>query len=207
MVIPNRISRDKRIQQDGIFHIPLVLFTLILALTGFGLWGSMQGWRNKVGIQLRLNQCVGEAALELRDCLDSIAGNNHRMHVTRAAIATAILAQPEAVPGLQSLLQVLKASQEVQRYRWRMRQIQWGVRRGCGGGDLPYPLPGIKVFRPPPDPLGESPLEWDEQKSQSFYLQLIHLPRISTARVEGGSIGNLLESKKWKASWSTPQRP
>ena len=190
---------------EGFLQIPLGMALIILFILGFGVWGLLRNWRFITETQLRLDQCVGKMAFEYRDTLNSLAATNQRIHQLRAAIAASTLAAPGITAGLQAGLKGLVLKQELELRLWEFKGAQWLI-KSCGkSGDFPFPLPKLQGVRPPMDAIGEQALEKYVQDPSSFRIQVFHSSRASAAQVKGGSIGSLVEVKKWKAEWVAPE--
>jgi hypothetical protein len=189
-----------KIDEQGVLHVPLAMFTTLAVLTGLGLWGLLHHWKYLTRTQLRLDQCTGETALELKTKLTEISSANDRIKELRIAEAATTLS-PEASAGLRALVEAEALRQEELRASWIVRQGTWSLRSGCGSpGDQTAPLPGLSWHRVVPDTLGEKPLRLEELPS-SFHFELKHSPRGSAAEVfRGGS-----HESNWYARWIAPR--
>lgn len=181
-------------------------------------------FRSQVETQARLDRCVREQALDLRDSQRQIAQINIQMDVLRKSklaiigvgavvtIATAGMAAPaagslgyDAWKGVDVLLKIEVARQEIIHAKHLWRFLRWETRQGCdsqGGlwGDLSplHPLyPSFSWKRPPKDWLGLRPLEWKGPKTMHLVLQSNH--RVSHARIE---LEHENKSKSWTAYWA-----
>lgn len=187
----------------GALTVPLLVMLLTSTIFGLGTLGLMRHWRELTELQLRLDSCVGQTALDLRRMQSAIESSNRRIRALRAAQATASLAgQP---PGsLTPLLEIEVAKQELELLHWRFRQAQWLFKRGCDGDqDLPLPLPSLSWHRDLPDMLGPQTLKWLPGTSPVLRLQLTHLPRAAAASVVQ-TTGGWTGGNSWKASWTIP---
>lgn len=192
------VIRDER----GTLQVPMILVILILGATILGTWGFLHHWKNLARLQLRLDRCAGEAALELRDTLNSLDSSNREIDYLRAAISTAGSLNPYARATLQTLLSAEVIRQEITLNKWRVRQAVWITKRGCGGSrDLARPLPSLTLVRDPPDATGPQRLRWAEGKPESFRISVSHSPRHGAAKIKGGS-QNAFEFEKWTAQWA-----
>lgn len=191
--------RDER----GVLQIPLMIAMGIIAITGLMTWGILRLWRHHAETQLRLDQCVGHTALELKERLKSIDSSNLIIKGLREAIAAAQASlHPELIPPLQEALEGEVFEQEAVQAKWDFAQASWIARRGCDGksGDLGIPLPSMQWMRPPPDLLGQRPLVWTGSHPADLRIQLIHLPRAAAARVSERT-----DTKgDWHAKWTVP---
>jgi hypothetical protein len=191
----------ERIYEDeqGVLTVPLLVLLLASTLLGLGTLGLMRHWRHLTELQLRLDRCVGNAALDLKKTLERIEAGNSRLRALRAAQVAATLV--EAAGSLVPLMEAEVAHQQLELLRWQARQAEWLALRGCDGkADLPAPLPSMSWSRPPPDLIGPQLLSWSSGERR-LALELYHSPRAAAAVVEaGGSLG----SDSWKASWSFP---
>ncbi|HLD98802.1 MAG TPA: hypothetical protein VJB59_01000 [Bdellovibrionota bacterium] len=196
-------SRPYRLGERGSLHVPLLIATLLLSTTGFGIWGVMRSWQNIMKLQLRLDRCVGEAALEFRDRLKLIESANTRIKALRIALAAATI-KPILKPPLKVALTIEVARQDYQIARWKFKQADWLLKRGCGKpGDFARPLPAFQYTRFPPDPIGQQPLSWPGEYPNVFRFQAAHLPRVSAAQVYSPQKGGNFNGK-FSAHWATP---
>jgi hypothetical protein len=200
------MTRDCR----GSLSLPLLLVFLAAVSAGFGFLGLLRHWRGLVTRQLELDRCVGLAAQALRSELNGLGRLNSLIIANRAALAAATLA-PEARPPLQAALKAETLAQEVLRRSWSARRLEWQL-RGCAGSHRVPPLPELPLERPPPDPLGERPLEWSANAPASYRIRISYPPRAAAAEVipygkrpEGRPRG--AEIGKWQALWSDPRGP
>jgi hypothetical protein len=193
-----RFPRDER----GIFHLPLTLALLILCGSGFGIWGSQRQWKKDVELQLGLDRCVGEAALELAGLMNSLAHSNRRIEVNRAAIEAAKGFPPVVVP-LEAALLVQFGIQEAQRFRWKAKTLQWRVPGFCARSQYAK-LPDLPLTRDLPDAIGPQALRWDRIPGAQLELQILagRTPRHSAAKVEGKTGDAYFTG--WKANWMRP---
>ncbi len=164
--------------------------------------------------QLRLDQCIGKKAWELRDTLKLLSQRNQEIQKLRIAIQAAYL-QPELIPPLETALMGVVAHQEFTLLNWQKNQIQWLATKGCGRkGDYPIPLPSLHFLRKPPDRLGPHPLQWKGSFPTAFHLQAGHPPRYAAAKVTStqnklnGDINfdPIFQDSSWKTHWTTPQK-
>ncbi len=187
----------------GSFHLPLCWFVFTFVMVGFGVLGFLRNWRKLVETQLRLNQCVGEVALELRETLNLLGDSNQKINSLRLAIPAARI-QPYLLTSLEVALAQIVASQEVLLFRWEIQKRKWFSLQGCGyPGDWAIPLPELSLRRNPPDSIGSQPLQWLGEEPSEFYLQIVHRSRGAAAQVERGSLDK--KNKKWSATWTNLQ--
>ena len=203
-----RSGRLVRRNTRGALSLPLLLALLAASFMGFGTWGLMRHWRKLTELQLRLDRCVGDTALELKGALNRIESENRQIQAIRAAIAAGSLAGG-AGQAMKPALEFEVARQEFELLRWRMRQAQWLMRRGCDEEpDLPRPLPEMSWFRPPPDMIGSQPLEWMGKGERRLKVEIRHSPRAASALVESGAgswaTGEFIGGSNWKATWTAP---
>lgn len=198
---PNRPKCD----EQGIFHLPLLLSSLIIATTGLALWGMLHHWKGLAQTQLRLDRCTGEAALELKGKLERIRETNTQMIGLRTAEMAAPL--PPAKAALQAAVDAAAFYQEALRTQWTLKQSRWLLTSGCeSSGDRSAPLPTLSWTRKPPDSLGAFPLDMNGLP-RSFYFAAMHPPRSSAAEVfSGGTFGGENDpiSNPWHARWIAP---
>src|SRR4051812_19040280 len=102
----------------GQVMLPMALALAVLALASFGVWGVLRHWRHLVETQLRLDRCVGETALRLRDTVRRVESSNREMRILRESIAAALLTlNTEAIPPLRLALEAELSRQELGRAR------------------------------------------------------------------------------------------
>jgi hypothetical protein len=186
--------------ENGFFHISLSLFTAISVITGFSLWGLLHQWKGIMDTQLRLDHCTGETALDLKSKLSKVAQVNDQIENVRATIKVAMAtpASAEAVPPLQLALHGLIIAQDGVQTSWNLKEVSWIARGGCGQTkDFALPLPILDWERPPPDEVGEMPVDMDSLPDD-FRIEAYHLPRKSAALVERN------ENENWFAHWTVP---
>ena len=195
---------DRRGQKErGSLHIPLLLGLLALSTAGFGTWGFLRNWRHLMETQLRLDRCVGQAAQEFRDRMNSLESDNLKIKALRASAGAA--PHPAAKAALIAATATLVIKQDVERGIWTAAQLKWVVKRGCGErGDWGFPLPGMGWIRRPPDPSGPQPLGWTGMP-EVFRFEARHGSRSAAATVTGGTQGGQERGKKRIASWAQPR--
>ena len=200
---------NSRLGMGGSLQVPLLMAILVVTLSGFGVWGYLRHWRFLVQTQLRLDQCIGKAALEFKDKLNTLIQLNGQMVALRAAVAVAEVSEPAAVPPLKLALGILVHQQDGMIALWRLKKLQWLTSRGCGRSDFPLPLPDFEYLRGPPDSLGPQVLSWRGEMPSSFHFQINHSPRAAAARVRRSSNEESVEafivSGHWNAVWSAPR--
>lgn len=192
----------------GFIQIPLLLFTLAITSGALGTWGLLRRWRHLAETQLRLDQCTARTALDFKEAMEKISGDNLRIRALRAEIVAASLA-PEALPALHTLLNAQVAVQEARLARWKIKSALWLSRRSCGdSGDHPLPLPSMEWIRNPPDGIGPQELHWAGILPAEFRIEIGHPPRRAAARVfqgTGTKGGLLVQSSHWQAEWTAPK--
>jgi hypothetical protein len=194
--------KDRR----GFLQLPLALLMGIAVITGFSFWALLHQWKGLVDTQLRLDKCTGQIALNMKSDLGKLKSTNTTMLALRASIATAmsVPGAQETVPPLQASLHLVYASQEALRVKWDLKAIQWVMTGGCGvSQDKALPFSPLSWDRPPPDTLGENPIDL-ESLPDEFHFEAEHLPRRSAAVVERSDKDNdENENGNWKAHWAT----
>jgi hypothetical protein len=195
----------RRLDERGALGAPLLLSLLAICFMGFGTWGILRHWRHAVETQLKLDRCVGEAALELKASLNRIESSNSRMRKERAGVVVTVIAPPIAA-ALRTVLMLEMAFQEFERLKWEGRRAMWIARGGCGTThrDWTSLLPAMKWVRPPPDPLGPRPLVWMAPPGPSrLEIRLKEGSRSAGAAVVTGadSTGVIFGKRTWKAKW------
>lgn len=196
--------------ERGSVAVPLLLLSVVLGGAAISSLGYALLWRSKAALQLRLDRCVENAALELVVIQNAIEAGNLRMRAERAAAqAAAVPTFGASIADVQPVLAAEVAAQEFQRARWRIRQAKWILSRGCDGkADAAMPLPNLAWARPVADAIGPRPLEW-EGRNTRIVIRLWKTNRFSQARVARGketenenaspSLGAL--SGNWSARW------
>jgi hypothetical protein len=191
------LTRLEARQRGGFATLPLAFLLAALASAALGLLGLQETWRRQVQVQLRLDHCAGEAALELATIQRAISSQNRRIHAARAAKAAALAAgQAQIAAAATATLELLGRSQDLQRLRWVVLQSRFAGWKSCtpnpmGRLSRPGPLPW---HRPPPDPIGLRPLEWPREIPRRIAIHFRHQNRSSHASVS--------ESKsRWVASY------
>lgn len=184
----------KRLGNEGALTLPMGMALLIIAVSGLALWGLIRSWRTLAELQIRLDRCVGEVALELKSDARTIRRTNREIEILRVAIATAI--EPRAKALLQAGLDIEIARQEWVRLRWNGRRVRWIARRGCGGRDWPMPLVEFPWVRDPPDALGPRALRLVPEKLE-VRVQLGHPPRHAAALMKGDQNERVHEAVRW----------
>ena len=200
-----------KLDNKGVMHIPLLVFSTFAVIIGLSLWGLLHHWKDLMDTQLRLDHCTGEVALDLKSKITTVESANRQIKVLRAAIEAAMAAEvptygasSTAIPVLQASLQVEVARQEFQRISWIKKRVEW-VASGCGEkDDFGLPLPSLSWERDPPDTVGEQAIDM-EQLSDRFQIEVVHLPRKSAAVVERTSHASLLQASNWHARWAPPR--
>jgi hypothetical protein len=192
--------------RDGLFHLPAVVALIIISSAGFGVWGIQRQWKENVTLQLALDACIGAAATEFRDHLNSLSASNERIRSIRAALmAAAIL--PEAIPPLRVALASQVAYQQARIAKWTVRRASMLSPSVCGGAHYAY-FPALPVTRTPPDLVGPTPLHWSPIAPSGFHLQAGKSPRHSAAVIKGETHENTAiqsDPGEFKAEWASPE--
>lgn len=138
---------------------------------------------------------------ELLNIQNTIETSNQRMQMERAAaLAAAAPTFGESIEAAKMILAAEVALQETARLRWSTRQGLWIMRRGCDQrNDRILPLPNLRWTRPPPDPLGPRPLEW--QGTKRLQIALWGENRFSQATAEGNKNEAMRYGKFWNGKW------
>jgi hypothetical protein len=195
-----------KLDNKGVMHIPLLVFSTFAVIIGLSLWGLLHHWKGLMDTQLRLDHCSGEVALDLKSKMTTVESANQQITAIRGLIVAAMASEVgiAGVPALQAALQLEVARQEFQRISWMKKQVDWTT-SGCGEkGDLGIPLPSLSWERDPPDEIGEQALDLDEFPDR-FQIEVMHLPRKSAAVVERTSHASLLQASNWLARWAPPR--
>jgi hypothetical protein len=192
--------------REGLFHLPAVVALIIISSAGFGVWGIQRQWKKNVTLQLALDECIGEAAREFRDHLNSLSASNERIRSIRAALMAATIL-PEAIPPLRVALASEVAFQQAHIAKWTVRRANMLRPSLCGGAHYAY-FPALPVIRTPPDLIGPTPLHWSPIAPGGFHLQAGKSPRHSAAVVKGESFETTAirsDPKEFKAEWASPE--
>jgi hypothetical protein len=191
-----------KLDREGALSIPLMLLLSSAVFASLGTWGLLRHWRHLVEDQLRLDHCVAEKAVELKDLLGKANASNQRMIKIRQAAAPAAAA-PGALSAIQAELNLEVALQEALRIKWETERIKWFLPGACGDrDDVTLSMPGLDWRRDPPDAIGPQPYHWSTS-SPRFYLEIQDQRRAAAAQVAqktGGTHDN------WKARWQVPGR-
>ncbi len=207
MWVPQRnpFSTEDRSSEGGNITVPLLLLSVVLGGAAFSSLTYAALWQSKVRLQLRLDRCIEEVALELVEIQNTIERANLRMKVERAtAAAAAVPSMGGSIKAVQPLLAIEVTLQEAERLRWTLRQARWIANRGCDRrGDLLLPLPNLRWSRPPMDSIGPQPLEWSEKSSQ-LTIRLWKINRFSQARISNETESSSHQNHpltRWQAAW------
>lgn len=184
--------------ERGSLLIPFLLLTAIVAFSGFGIWGVMRSWKKQAETQLRLDECVGRKAQELKSLLTQLTQSNTRMiWARRAALAAAVLS-PDALAAIRAELEIELTLQEALRLKWRGEGVVSALRSSCEGlRVLPIRFPLLEWSRLPPDFIGPQAFEWMEPDPE-FTLLFSASRHESSAKVKNEQIGK----NHWIARWA-----
>jgi hypothetical protein len=204
-------SKPFHLNNRGVMHLPLLVFSMFAVLIGLSLWGLLHHWKDLMDTQLRLDHCTGEVALDLKSKIATVESANRQIKIIRGSIEVAMAtavptagATAETIPELQAALTAEVARQEFQRLSWIEKRVTW-VASGCGTkGDLGIPLPSLSWERDPPDTIGEQALNLDLLPDH-YRVEAIHLPRKSAAVIERTKNATLLQASNWRARWAPPR--
>lgn len=154
-------------------------------------------------VQLRLNRCVAEHALALRNHLNLIEETNVAIQGFRAMIRAAEVAlQFEAIPSLIQSSEAVVLIQRGSMATWELKRVAW-VNQGCGKwGDIPVPLASPPFRRGVPDTAGPQPLEWRGRRSDGLKIQITHWPRSAAAKI-GPRSQSEFSPNLWVAEWTS----
>ena len=166
--------------------IPFMIWTLLCGSAQLGITAFQYEWRKIVRLQLRLDQRVGETALELRDLMNQIEKLNQTITQIRTTLATHSVLGLPLQPALLISLQTQVKLQDLLLLKWKAKQIQF-----------PGILPKLLWIRPPPDILGPQSLKW-KGGEQPLVIQLNHSPRKAAATVSRKDL------YAWQARWTIP---
>lgn len=191
-------SASSREKELGSITAPFLILSVLLSSAAIASIGHAFIWKSKVALQLRLDECVEAASLELERIQNQIESSNLRMRIERAAaIAAAVPSAGASLKAVKPILLAEQTIQEVLRMKWRTRQATWILRQGCDGKkDLFLPLPNLKWWRPPEDPVGTRPLEWEGEKESGLTIRLWKSNRYSTSRTNQNG-------RHWQANWTS----
>jgi hypothetical protein len=184
-------------QNHGFLSLPMSLLVSVLALSALGLLGLQAGWRSQARLQLHLDQCAAELALEIAKMNQRLEALNAQIRAARVARAAAMASgQAPVVAASAATLGSLILLQDAQRAFWAKLEIRWMLKRDCPL--QPPALGGLPWFRPPPDALGGRPLEWPPSRQREFVIHFHKKRRKSHASIRA------LQSK-WITSFSLPK--
>jgi len=182
--------------QTGSMSLVFGVMIIVLLTSGLGLFQLMRTWHGQVAHQLRLDQCVRDAALTLQSTQARVERLNLLIHHGRLALMAGALA-PAVQATLRTTIEGMAITQDVALKHWELRSLSWLTGLGCGKTmDLPGSLPALRWSRPLRDLQGPQPLVWSGPKPNSFRIERRHRPRASAAEVSWDE-----HRKKWKARW------
>ena len=189
----------------GVLHLPLALGLGVMAMTCLSLLAIGNYWLGLVRVQLALDRCTGETALELRGRLQSLESTNQKISVLRISAAGALAAgNLTAIEAIRKTSNTLARLQDLELLGWKKTQSKWWLHSTCRGSPPKKPLPEIPFFRTPSDPLGAKPLEWRESQPKSFRIILKKGARRSESFVFRSE---KTSNSQWTASWRPPDAP
>lgn len=184
-------------QTEGFLSLPMTLLVGTLALAALGLLGLQEGWRSQAKLQLTLDQCAAELALDVAKINQRVESLNAQIRATRLARAAALgSGQAPVAAATATALQSLVLLQDAQRAFWIKLEGRWILK-----GDCPLQMPALGAlpwFRPLPDALGARPLEWPPTRQKEFVIVFKKKRRKSHASIR------TIESK-WVASFALPK--
>lgn len=184
--------------ERGSLIVPFLLFTTIVAFTGFGIWGLMRSWKKQAEIQLQLDECVGRKAQELQSLLTLLTQSNTRMIWARRSALAAALLSPDALAAIQAELSIELTVQEGLKLKWQAEGAAAALGRSCEGlRILPIRYPILGWNRLPPDFIGPQAFDWDDPNPE-FTLLFSASKHESSAKVKDEKEGK----NHWIARWA-----
>ncbi|MGK5089356.1 hypothetical protein WDW86_17535 [Bdellovibrionota bacterium FG-2] len=190
----------------GVMHVPMALAVTALMFLAFGVWGALRTHRLRVETQLRMDRCVKQKAIELRDLLGLIAKTNDMIWTLRMGKVplTAIGFGDMDELGMQGLV----IYQDLLTAAWEFERKKWWLSRGCDrSGDKAVDLPELKTWRDQDDLLGPQKLQWQGPWPEEFYIELRHAHVRSTVRVfQREAEYDEDDPANWRAEWSTAKK-
>lgn len=197
----NSFSTSSRKTERGSVTVPLLLLMVVLAGAGFSALTYSLLWQAKVSLQLRLDRCVEETAIELAGIQNHLEESNLRMRAERAAaIAAAVPSAGTSLKVGNTILAAEMLLQEGLRAKWKLREGVWILRRGCHGkSDFLLPLPRLRWWRPPDDAVGAMPLQWEGAK-EHLAIRIWKENRFSQAEV------GIEKNGTWNGKWTPRAR-
>jgi hypothetical protein len=155
--------------REGALTLPLALLLSVLASACLGLLGLQKLWRSQTENQLELDHCVGALAIRMATIQQRVHDLNQAMVAARLAKAGALAAgQAPLAAGATATLRWAVILQEKERLSWLGLQASGRARASC-------PWSGVGPFswyRPPPDPLGDRPLQWPSSRPMAYVLSI-----------------------------------
>lgn len=179
----------------GALTVPMIFILAISFSFAMGALGLQYHWRKLVERQLRLDRCVGRAALALRDSLNVTESSIRRMKIIRTSLAAAVIL-PEVKVALEAALQFEAAFQKAKQLQWKAHRLKW-LTIGCGAPhEIRMPLPVQPWQEEPPDVIGPRPLRWTERPNHVFSIQIHSSPRSTKVLVRKSN-----EDRSWHGQW------
>jgi len=189
----------------GTLHIPMAILLSAGLLLGTGVASLMREREKAIRLQLRVDECVAHAALELKKRLNTIEETNKKVRALRLALLVTGL-NPAVKATLMRTLKDLSLNLSLQLSLWTLTRGKWLLNSSCSRTSFIFPLPAIPFSQQPADPLGPRPLLYRGSFTPALKIKLSNGVRRSGAVVERKGVGDFIHEKNetWTAAWWAP---
>lgn len=199
-----KCDRDSAIQEArtrGSISVILMLFLIMFVSCILGGMVLLGRWHRIVNIQIRLDECAGRTALEMRKLLNFIEAQNSRIKIYRAAVVSSV-AFPAAIPYLKKILQIEAVVRKAYITSWKINKATSSVIGACGRvSDRVLRFPDLPWSEIPPDWIGAKPLEWAtpsvRREETELRILIFRHPRYGGAKVRVHE-----QTNDWIAEWA-----
>jgi hypothetical protein len=192
---------------EGAITLPLALMFGCALFATFGAWSILRQERKSEVLELGALNCIGYRAQLFRNLQNEIEGTNSAIQITRAAIAASSLL-PAALPELVAALNATVSLQETSLAAYQVQSAAWPLAGPCRGLSLYSPgsaLQNTPWRRPPPDPIGQQPLESTHPQGE-FHDFSMHT---RAGRIERSAFAHVVfdpQQDRWTSHWGRPPR-
>lgn len=188
--------RFRRLDENGAMTIYFAVWLAFFVLTFVAIIVFMEENRKAIALQLTLDSCVGQHAIEYAKTLNRFELLNKKVMATRLALTTS-----QALPPIRVALSATLAALALEQARlslfWNGRRVGWLARLACSRSARVVSLAPTWPYRPnPPDALGPTP--WSKTRGpqvESFWLT-------QKKRIAGAEV--YYENKQYRSRWKLP---